>query len=249
MGNQTSRGSGRVLLTDGTIHEYKKPLAVAELMLEHPQQVVVEFQRLKNGTKPKPLPADMLLETNKVYMMIPKKRGNSLSTEDARRLLLRANVILDSGSFVSAYTGFLPLFARMCPAAVVKSKKKEHKDEKGVVVSKPALFRDLGLDSEERGLRFYGCHALIIPGLLRSCNELEEIVAMVEEKRRKLLFCYKFLVGELEQRLTTNVMAYKTRQELKCHKKDDMIRAIDMRSTALQLHHQAMKWFHFYKSL
>ncbi|GJX45548.1 hypothetical protein Tco_0262224, partial [Tanacetum coccineum] len=31
----------------------------------------------------------------------------------------------------------------------------------------------------------------IIPGLLRSRNELEEIVAMVEEKRRKLL---KFLI-------------------------------------------------------
>ncbi|GJW80870.1 hypothetical protein Tco_0144845 [Tanacetum coccineum] len=96
----------------------------------------------------------MLLETSKVYMMIPKKRGNSLSTEDARRLLFRANVILDSGSFVSAYTGFLPLFARMCPAAVVKSKKREHKDEKGLVLSKPPLFRDLGLDSEESGEYF-----------------------------------------------------------------------------------------------
>ncbi|GJW45942.1 hypothetical protein Tco_0077588 [Tanacetum coccineum] len=31
----------------------------------------------------------------------------------------------------------------------------------------------------------------IIPGLLRSCNKLEEILAMVEEKRRKLL---KFLI-------------------------------------------------------
>ncbi|GJZ13610.1 zinc finger, GRF-type containing protein [Tanacetum coccineum] len=62
------------------------------------------------------------------------------------------------------------------------------------------------------GRRFYGCPTLsptcvnflrwydppmcqrsvqIIPGLLRSRNELEEIVAMVEEKRRKLL---KFLI-------------------------------------------------------
>ncbi|GKF63414.1 hypothetical protein Tco_0186862 [Tanacetum coccineum] len=37
------------------------------------------------------------------------------------------------------------------------------------------------------GCRFYGCPTLIIPGLLRSRNELEEIIAMVEEKRRKLL--------------------------------------------------------------
>ncbi|GKA76624.1 zinc finger, GRF-type containing protein [Tanacetum coccineum] len=62
------------------------------------------------------------------------------------------------------------------------------------------------------GRRFYGCPTLsptyvnflrwydppmcqrsvqIIPRLLRSCNELEEIVAIVEEKRRKLL---KFLI-------------------------------------------------------
>ncbi|GJU21162.1 hypothetical protein Tco_1154504 [Tanacetum coccineum] len=203
--------------------------------------------------------------------------------------------------------------------------------------------------------RFYGCPTLsptcvnflrmydplmcqrlvqIIPGLLRSHNELEEIIAMVEEKRHKLL---KFLIigwtqreaqqanelsnltkqrqllasvnnrraiieelerlsgnfvackttehlkriqkavfvevidlkkelrlqrevqlaieinnltrqlldiiderrsfiGELEQRLPTNVMTNKTRQELKCHQKDDMIRAMEMRSTALQLH-------------
>ncbi|GJU03606.1 hypothetical protein Tco_1113944 [Tanacetum coccineum] len=56
-------------------------------------------------------------------------------------------------------------------------------------------------------------------------------------------------IGELEQRLPTNVMVYKTRQELKFHQKDDMIRAMEMRSTALHLHHRAMKGFHFYKSL
>ncbi|GJZ41450.1 hypothetical protein Tco_0588336 [Tanacetum coccineum] len=56
-------------------------------------------------------------------------------------------------------------------------------------------------------------------------------------------------IGELEQRLPTNVMAYKTMQELKGLQKDDMIRAMEMRSTALQFHHQAMKVFDFYKSL
>ncbi|GJS01116.1 hypothetical protein Tco_0317624 [Tanacetum coccineum] len=177
------------------------------------------------------------------------------------------------------------------------------------------------------GHRFYGCPTLsptyvnflrwydppmcqrsvqIIPGLLRSRNELEEIVAMVEEKRRKLLFllhvlsrrviieelkrlpinlvAYKMrehlkhiqkavlvevielkkelrlqcldiiderrsFIGELEQRLPKNVMAYKTRHELKGLQKDDMIRAMKISSTALQLHHQAMKGFDFYKSL
>ncbi|GJU81487.1 hypothetical protein Tco_1283852 [Tanacetum coccineum] len=56
-------------------------------------------------------------------------------------------------------------------------------------------------------------------------------------------------IGELKQRFPTNVMAYKTRKELKGLQKDDMIKAIEIRSTALQLHHQAMKGFDFYKSL
>ncbi|GJZ17177.1 reverse transcriptase domain-containing protein [Tanacetum coccineum] len=95
----------------------------------------------------------------------------------------------------------------------------------------------------------------IISGLLRSRNELEEILAMVEESERIAEITHHQLderrsfIGELEQRLTKNVMAYKTRQELKYHQKDDMIRAMEMRLTALQLHHQAMKGFDFYKSL
>ncbi|GJR09056.1 hypothetical protein Tco_0791708 [Tanacetum coccineum] len=142
--------------------------------------------------------------------------------------------------------------------------------------------------NQNPGRRFYGCPTLsptcvnflrwfdppmcqrsvqFILGLLRSRNELEEILAMIEEKRRKLL---KFLIiswvvfrlltnsdllrdqllvyfdmkthrevqlateinnlarrlldsiderrsfiRELEQRLSTNVMAYKIREELK----------------------------------
>ncbi|GJX71559.1 hypothetical protein Tco_0308730 [Tanacetum coccineum] len=70
---------------------------------------------------------------------------------------------------------------------------------------------------------------------------LETLLDIIDERRS--------FIGELEQRLSTNVMAYKTRWELKGMQKDDIIRAMEMRSTALQLHHQAMKGFHFYKSL
>ncbi|GJV46503.1 hypothetical protein Tco_1431039 [Tanacetum coccineum] len=56
-------------------------------------------------------------------------------------------------------------------------------------------------------------------------------------------------IRELEKCLLTNVMPYKTRQELKGLQKDDMIRAIKMRSIALQLRYQAMKGFDFWKSL
>ncbi|CAH1447555.1 unnamed protein product [Lactuca virosa] len=164
MGNHISHGSGsrsgsarRVILPDGTVEEYTKPVTVAELMLDHPQQLVVEFQTLTNGRNLKPLPADTKLENNRVYMMLPMRRGKpvgAMSSEEARRLLLRANTVLNSDSFVAAYTGFLPLFARMCPAAVIKSSKKKEKEEKLsalAVMVKPAGLLDLGeMDSEGR---------------------------------------------------------------------------------------------------
>ncbi|KAJ0691646.1 hypothetical protein HanPI659440_Chr15g0577281 [Helianthus annuus] len=144
MGNHTSRGSRRLILPDGTVREYHEPVTVAELMLDHPQQVVVEFDH-PVGKKPKPLAADVMLENNKVYMMVPVRRGKSvaISSEDARRVLLRANAVLKTGSFVTAYTGFIPVFARMCPAAVVKSTKKEKVVEKSPkVVAKPEFFAE-----------------------------------------------------------------------------------------------------------
>ncbi|KAI3819201.1 hypothetical protein L1987_13026 [Smallanthus sonchifolius] len=138
MGNHTSHGSRRLILPNGTVHEYKEPVTVAELMLEHPQQLVVEFQPL--GNKTKPLAADIMLEKNKVYLMVPMRRGKAVSSEEARRILLRANAVLKTVSFVTAYTGFIPVFARMCPAAVVKSKRKEKGVEKSPTMDiKPEL--------------------------------------------------------------------------------------------------------------
>nr|GEU53325.1 zinc finger, GRF-type [Tanacetum cinerariifolium] len=119
------------------------------------------------------------------------------------------------------------------------------------------------------GRRFYSCPTLsstcanflwwfdplmcqrsvqIIPRLLRSRNELEEIPAMVEEKRRNIDE-RRLFIRELEQRLPTKVMAYKAMEELKGLQKDDMIKAMEMSTIALQLHLQAMKGFDFYKSL
>ncbi|GJZ93719.1 hypothetical protein Tco_0665922 [Tanacetum coccineum] len=72
-------------------------------------------------------------------------------------------------------------------------------------------------------------------------NLMRQLLDIIDERRS--------FIGELEQCLPTNVMAYKTNQELKGLHKDDMIRAMEMRSTALQLHHQPMKGFDFYKSL
>ncbi|GJY47236.1 hypothetical protein Tco_0436299 [Tanacetum coccineum] len=72
-------------------------------------------------------------------------------------------------------------------------------------------------------------------------NLTRQLLDIIDERRS--------FIGELEQRLPKNVMAYKTRQELKGLQKDDLIRAMEISLTALQLHHQAMKGFDFYKSL
>lgn len=121
MGNSAphrlSDTTGKVILSNGAVFTYDKPLTVAELMLEHPQEVVVEFQPVANGKKPTPLPADQKLEMKKLYLMLPIRKGKpAISSEEAKRLLAKTNALLKSKALLS-YTGFLPLFVRMCPAA------------------------------------------------------------------------------------------------------------------------------------
>ncbi|CAK9145208.1 unnamed protein product [Ilex paraguariensis] len=155
MGNHISfcrlEGSGKVILSNGTVHRYDKPLTVAELMLEYPQEAVVEIQSVLNGKKPCPLPADNKLETNKVYLMLPMKRGKPavlLSSGEARRILLRANSVLKTKSLLSA-SGFLPLFARICPASAGEGQdqfvlhRKEKLAEKSEETSKQEVFDEI----------------------------------------------------------------------------------------------------------
>lgn len=105
--------TGKVILSDGTVHEFDRALTVAELMLEHPQQVVVELRSAVSEKRPSPLPADEKLEIKKAYVMLPMKRGKpaSLSSDEGRQVLMSANTLLRSRR-----SPFLPLFAKMCPA-------------------------------------------------------------------------------------------------------------------------------------
>ncbi|KAE8685184.1 hypothetical protein F3Y22_tig00111100pilonHSYRG00158 [Hibiscus syriacus] len=81
--------AGKVILWDGSVQEFSCPLEAAELMLEHPQQVVVEFNATINQKRPIPLPADHKLDVKKIYVMLPVRRGKpiTLSSEEARRVL------------------------------------------------------------------------------------------------------------------------------------------------------------------
>ncbi|KAL8089314.1 uncharacterized protein LOC141695849 [Apium graveolens] len=110
--------TGKVILSDGTVFEYEPPLTVAELMLEYPQQVVVDYKATTTGKRPSPLPADEKLDTHKVYIMLPVKKGRpvSLSTSESKQLLFRANNVLKSSKYFSSRSGFLPFFVKICPA-------------------------------------------------------------------------------------------------------------------------------------
>ncbi|XP_031261311.1 uncharacterized protein LOC116119506 [Pistacia vera] len=129
----------KVILSDGTVHEFDYPVTVAELMLEHPQEVVVELHSAVTGKRPKPLPADKKLDVKKVYLMLPIKRGKpaSLTSDEARQVLLSANSVLRSQSLLLS-SKFLPLFAKICPAATgeaqkfIKLQKKESSEERPV---------------------------------------------------------------------------------------------------------------------
>ncbi|CAN0888835.1 hypothetical protein LINGRAHAP2_LOCUS15950 [Linum grandiflorum] len=113
----TSTAATKVVLPDGKVHEFHEPLTAAELMLEHPQQVVVETTTTAGRGRKKavPLSADKKLDANKVYLMLPVKRGKplSLSSEEARRVVLSANMALKASS---SSVKFMPVFAKMCTA-------------------------------------------------------------------------------------------------------------------------------------
>lgn len=156
MGNSMSHkqfhGTGKVILSDGSVHEFND-LTVAELMLEHPQQVVVEFRAAASEKRPTPLAADMKLDKKKVYLMLPMKRGKplSLSSEEIRGLVSSATSLVRSRS-----SKLLPLFGRICPAGdahgFVLPKNKEYgigRTSESEVMSSSYVPAESFLDMEE----------------------------------------------------------------------------------------------------
>ncbi|GAB2282208.1 hypothetical protein Dimus_016758 [Dionaea muscipula] len=125
MGNNASVAQSgstvKVVLPDGTIHKFDKSVTVAELMLEYPQQAVIELSSSTLKKIPSPLPADKKLEVRKIYLMVPiKQRGKAiaLSSEEVFRVFSRSNLMPRSTmlvAFVSKFK-FLPLLSPICVA-------------------------------------------------------------------------------------------------------------------------------------
>lgn len=115
MGNHFSFASTiKIIHHDGSIQEFDQPITVAELMLDHPKHVVVEFHAALKQKKPTPLPADKNLEMNKKYVMVPVKPGKpvGLKAEDCRRILSMVNSSLDSSNYLMCSQGVVPWFVR-----------------------------------------------------------------------------------------------------------------------------------------
>ncbi|VVB06960.1 unnamed protein product [Arabis nemorensis] len=126
--------SGKVVLSDGRVQNLEEETTVAEIMLENPQHVVVEFDpssisfnvrgRRNNDKKTvkkklSPLPADKTLEHGKIYLVLPAKRSGggttaklsssaAMTSEEIRKMLFSATAMVRS-SF-SYYDGILPWF-------------------------------------------------------------------------------------------------------------------------------------------
>ncbi|XP_021904471.1 uncharacterized protein LOC110819534 [Carica papaya] len=111
----SAKTTGRVILLDGTLQEFEEPVTAAELMLEHPQQVVVELHSAAiEKRRPTPLPADKKLDKNKVYLMLPIKQGKpaALTAEEARRILFDVKAALKTSAMgLSSSKLLLALFA------------------------------------------------------------------------------------------------------------------------------------------
>ncbi|CAN8308695.1 unnamed protein product [Cochlearia groenlandica] len=124
--------AGKVVLSDGRVQNLKEETTVAEIMLENPQHVVVEFDpssisfnnrhKKNNGSKTvkkklTPLPADKTLEIGKIYLVLPaaKRSGGAaakssavMTSEEIRKMGFSATAMVRS-SF-SYYEGILPWF-------------------------------------------------------------------------------------------------------------------------------------------
>ncbi|GKF42058.1 hypothetical protein Tco_0125400 [Tanacetum coccineum] len=71
-------------------------------------------------------------------------------------------------------------------------------------------------------------------------NLMRQFIEIIDERRS--------FIQELK-RLLANLLAYKTREELKGLEKDDLIKTMEMRKVALQFRLQVHKEVDFYKSL
>ncbi|WOG88983.1 hypothetical protein DCAR_0208218 [Daucus carota subsp. sativus] len=84
--------ASKVIFPGGEVRQFRRPVKVAELMLDSPNSFLVNTKSLNTGKRFTPLSADDDLEFGHVYIMFPMRRLKSVVTrDDMARLFMVAN--------------------------------------------------------------------------------------------------------------------------------------------------------------
>lgn len=118
MGNATScapsiisSGAVKVLLSNGNLQIYTKPVKATELMLENPGQFVCDSTSLRVGHRIHGLSADEELERRQLYFLLPMELLYSVLThEEMSCLTYRATKALKHNNFGKIF----PVLSEFC---------------------------------------------------------------------------------------------------------------------------------------
>lgn len=135
MGNgASSNGVFKVLLLDGRVEAYKKPIRAGELMVEYPGQFVCDSSYLKVGHRIQWLLADEELERCKFYFLLPMDLlYSTLTHEEMSSLNYKAARATKHAKF-NHLRKIFPVFGDFCmfPSDSESNKRLEGEDDQVV---------------------------------------------------------------------------------------------------------------------
>ncbi|XP_021678952.2 uncharacterized protein LOC110663832 [Hevea brasiliensis] len=106
-----SNGVVKVLLSNGSLQIYTKPVKAAELMLENPGKFICDFNSLKIGQRIYGLSADEELERRQLYFVLPMDLLYSVLTqEEMASLSCRATKAFKNNNLAKIF----PVLSEFC---------------------------------------------------------------------------------------------------------------------------------------
>ncbi|XP_052180405.1 uncharacterized protein LOC127793744 [Diospyros lotus] len=109
-----SSGVVKVLLSDGRLEIYTRPVKAAELMLENPSQFICDAGHLKVGHRIPGLLADEELERRQFYFLLPMEMLYSVLThEEFTSLSYKASKALKQGVSLN-FAKIFPVLGEFC---------------------------------------------------------------------------------------------------------------------------------------
>lgn len=117
----------KVLLLDGPLEIYTRPIKAAELMLENQRQFVCDSANLKVGHRVQGLSADEELERRKLYFLLPMEMLYSvLTVEEMDSLTNKVSKALKQGSL--NFAKIFPVLGEFC---MFPNSEAKMRDERG----------------------------------------------------------------------------------------------------------------------